>query len=176
MASIRGYMAASLDGYIADRDGGVAWLDPFNAVDCGFERFFGEIRTVVMGRATYDQTRGFSADWVYAGKRGIVVTSKPLLDPPTDVVPWTSGIADLIQHLRGLNDGDVWIVGGSQLQCALLEHDALDRLELFLIPVLLGGGVPLFRPGARTAAWQLDAVESFDLGLVRLDYNLRSAA
>ncbi len=172
MTVIRGYMAASADGYIADRDGGVGWLDPFNGLDYGYTAFIAQIRTVVMGRATYDQARGFGPDWVYAGKRGIVVTSSSLHDAPADVTAWHDDLPGLAAHLRALDDGDVWIVGGSQLQSALIEIGALDRLELFYMPVLLGNGVPLFRAGKDIRALQLEAAEPFENGVVRLDYRL----
>lgn len=168
-------MAASVDGYIADSKGGVDWLERFNAVDFGYERFIKEIRTVVLGRKTFEQARGFGSDWVYTGKRSLVVTSNTVTDPPADVSSWTSGINNLVQHLRGLDDGDVWIVGGSQLQSALLNLGALDRLELFLIPVLLGDGVPLFLRSQNFAALSLEASEQFDMGIVRLDYRLNQA-
>ena len=63
-------MATRVDGYIADSQDDVDWLEPFNAVDYGYERFIKEIRTVVLGRKTYEQTRGFGTAWVSTGKRG----------------------------------------------------------------------------------------------------------
>jgi len=172
MASIRGYMAASVDGYIADAAGGVDWLEPFNAVDVGYARFIAGIGTVVMGRTTYDQCIGFGAEWVYAGKRGLVVTSRALSDPPADVAAWRDGIGALVQELRAIDDGDVWIVGGAMLQSAFIEQGALDRLELFVMPLLLGSGVPLFRSMAQSQALSLDAVEQFDMDIARLDYRM----
>ena len=173
MALIRGYIAASVDGYIASDSGDVDWLEPFNAVDYGYERFIGEIRTVVLGRKTYDQCLELSTSWVYPGKRALVVTSRPIEDPPSGVAPWTDGIPKLVQHLRALEDGDVWIVGGAQLQTALFELDALDRLELFIIPVLLGSGVALFPAMTKSKTLSLVACEAFDMGVVRVDYRLR---
>ena len=117
-----------MDGCIANKEGGVGWPEPFEAVDYGYKRFISGIRTVVMGRKTCDQARGLGPDWVYAGKHGMVVASSPLADSPPDVAPWTDGIADLVRHLRKLDDGDVWIVGGSRLQPALLNLGAFDRL------------------------------------------------
>ena len=70
-------------------------------------------------------------------------------------------------------DGDVWIVGGAQLQTALFELDALDRLELFIIPVLLGSGVGLFPAMTKSKTLSLVACEAFDMGVVRVDYRLR---
>ena len=170
MALIRGYMAASVDGYIADSEGGVSWLDPFNAVDCGYTQFTQTIRTVVLGRKTYEQVCGFSSDWVYTGKRAVVVTSNTLTDPPPDVSAWTQGLADLVQYLRALDDGDVWIVGGAQLQSAILKLGAMDRLELFVIPVLLGTGIPLFPRSEQYTALSLYGIDQFDKGIVKLDY------
>ncbi len=170
MALIRGYMAAIIDGYIANSEGAVSWLDPFNAVDCIYTQFTRTIRTVVLGRKTYEQICGFSSDWVYRGKRAVVVTSNTLTDPPPDVAAWTHGIADLIQYLRTLDDGDVWIIGGSQLQSAMLKLGAIDRLELFVIPVLLGTGIPLFPSNEQLTTLSLHAVDQFDRGIVKLDF------
>lgn len=173
MASIRGYMAASVDGFIADETGGVDWLEPFQDVDYGYESFYAGIRTVVMGRRTFDQCRTFGPDWVYAGKRSIVVTSRPMAAPPSGVEAWTESLPGLIDHLKRLDDGDVWIVGGSQLQTAVLEAGAMDSLALFFVPVLLGRGVPLFRSDAGPIGLALDSVERFDRGLTALTYRTK---
>ena len=78
---IRLYIATSLDGYIATPDGDVAWLEPFHAGDYGYDDFLKGIGTLVMGRTTFDQVLGFGA-WPYAGKRAIVLTSRPVETPP----------------------------------------------------------------------------------------------
>jgi hypothetical protein len=79
---IHGFMGMSLDGYIADKEGGVGWLDRFQSVDYGYDAFIAGIGAVVMGRATYDQAVGFPGGWPYGGKRGLTVTSRPLEDAP----------------------------------------------------------------------------------------------
>ena len=56
---LRGYMACSADGYIADAKGGVGFLDAFDGVDFGYDAFFGPLDSLIMGRATFDQVRGF---------------------------------------------------------------------------------------------------------------------
>lgn len=168
MATIRGYIAASLDGYIADSDGGVGWLDAFQDVDYGFDRFFAEIGTVVLGRATYDQVLGFG--WPYAGRRGLVVTSRPLDDPPAGVQAWTGTIDALIARLRGLADGDAWIVGGARMQQAILDAGGLDQLDLFIVPVTLGDGVPLFPKTGHRLAFDMTESELLPAGMIRLRY------
>lgn len=175
MGMIRGFIAASLDGYIADRDGGIGWLTPFDDVDYGYAGFIAEIGTVVMGRTTYDVVAGFETGWPYAGKRGIVVTSRPLAGAPAGVEAWREGVPALVDHLREQadEDDDVWIIGGGGLQSAFIAAGALRRLDLFIIPVLLGGGVLLFPPGETPArGLALEATESFANGMVRLRYAL----
>jgi dihydrofolate reductase len=144
---IRGLIAASLDGYVADRNGGIDWLRPFEDVDYGYDRFICEIEAVVIGRATYDQIPSLGMGWPYPGKRGFVVTSRPLAQSYQGVQAWALGVDGLISHLREQSRGDVWVVGGAKLQWAFIEAGALERLDLFLIPVLLGDGVPLFPKG-----------------------------
>jgi dihydrofolate reductase len=177
MSLIRGFIAASLDGYIADRDGGIGWLKPFDEVDYDYAGFIAEIGTVVMGRGTYEVVAGFEGGWLYAGKRGIVVTSTPLADAPAGVERWSEGVPALIAHLRAQQDdqagNDIWVIGGGGLQAAFIEAGALHRLDLFVIPVLLGDGVPLFpETQAPPRSLTLEASRALDKGMVRLTYRL----
>ncbi len=169
---IRGYLAASLDGYIADAEGGVDWLEEFQSYDFGFDAFLAEIGTVVMGRATYDQVMGFGGDWPYAGKRALVLTHRPLGDAPEGVEACQGDIPALLERLRAAEGGDVWIVGGATTQKAFLDAGGLDRLELFLIPVLLGDGVPLWPKGGPVRKLLLRKSESLPGGMIRLDYRV----
>lgn len=173
---IRGYMAMSVDGFIADREGGVAWLDAFSGVDAGYERFIAGVGTIVFGRLTYEQSLGFSAEWPFAGKRSIVVTSKSLRDPPREVESWSSGIDALIGRLRDDpgDGGDAWVIGGAMLQSAFIDAGALDSLDLFVIPVLLGDGVRAF-PATKTGTnVRLRSSEALGKGMVRLSYDFSS--
>lgn len=173
MAMIRGFIAASLDGYVADKDGGVDWLKPFEAVDYGYDAFIAQIGTVVMGRTTFDQIPSFGVGWPYAGKRGIVVTSRDLESPYDGVEAWRAGVEALIPRLRAQDDGDAWIVGGAALQSAFIAAGAMDQLSLFIVPVTLGDGVPLFPKHDRGAnRLQLLDVAALDRGMVRLNYAL----
>ena len=170
MARIVGYIAASLDGFIVDPNGSLEWL--YNApVELGeyhYDNFIKRIRTVVMGRATYDWLVKEGAGWAYGGKRSIVVTSRPLPDP-LGPLETRSDVDALIAELRGLDDGDVWMLGGGQLQMAFMEHGALDEIEIYLMPRIIGGGVPLFPATGFTAAPEL--VSAVQLGgCVRLHY------
>ena len=176
MASISGYIAASLDGYIAGPGGSLDWLTKYDGIDAGrfsYDRFIEGIRTVVMGRGTYDAIADMGVDWPYAGRRGIIVTSRALGTPPVPLLVWSAGIDALADHLRGLNDGDVWVVGGGRLQQALIERGALDSLILFMVPEILGGGTPLFPPNgfARTVRLTASGTPGGQCVCLEYDFN-----
>lgn len=166
----RVYIAVSLDGYIATPDGGVAWLEPFQAEDFGYRDFFATIDAIVMGRKTYEQVRGFG-DWPYVGKQTLVLSSRPLADLPANTRVACGGVRDLTRDLKTAG-GDVWIHGGAQTIRACLDHDLIDRLELYVIPVLLGDGLPLFPRSDRQARLTLKESHAFPGGVVKLVYGL----
>ena len=124
-----------------------------------------------MGRGTYDFIANeVEIDWPYKDQRVIVVTSHPLDNPLGPLEIWTKSIDDLVAELRRLDAGDVWMVGGGKLQMAFLERGALDELEIYLVPELIGGGAPLFPPmGFRTTPTLLSA-NGLDGGVARLHY------
>lgn len=175
MARILGYIASNLDGFIATSDDKLDWLFQYNDVNLGehdYRFFLGRIRTIVMGRGTYDFLAKDPAPWGYAGKRVLVVTSKPISDPKGDL-DVRSDVDALIAELRALDDGDVWMVGGGRLQMAFLEKDALDEIEIYLMPELLGGGRALFPATGHRTSPTLISAQSLDRGCVRLHYRLR---
>lgn len=174
MAMIRGYIAASLDGYIASADGTLDWLTKYGDVgggDFSYGRFIAGIRTVVMGRATYDAIAGFDVDWPYGDQRTIVLTSRPIDRPASPVETWSDGVDALADHLRALDDGDVWIVGGGRLQQAFIERRALDTLALFIAPEIIGGGIPLFPSNGFARPVRLVSAETLPAGFVRILYD-----
>ncbi len=174
MAEIRGLMACSLDGFVADSTGGVGWLEPWHGVDWGFAAFMAEIGTVVIGRRTYDDACALSADWPYPGKRAIVLTSRPLDARRGEAEVWSGDLHALTAELRQGN-GDAWIVGGPGLQADLLAQGALDRLQICLVPILLGRGLRLFPQGPTPpCAAELSSVTPLPQGLVLLDYRFGS--
>jgi dihydrofolate reductase len=176
MAIIRGYMGVSLDHYIAGPNGDLGWLTRYDDADFGehaYPNFIKQIRTVVMGRATYDWLIAFGGPWPYVDKRAIIVTSRPIDKPPVPLTTWTRDIAALVAHLRELDDGDVWIVGGGQLQQALIARNALDQLELFVVPEIVGEGIALFPPNGHRRSVRLVEANTLDRGVVRLCYDFR---
>ncbi|MCB9659541.1 MAG: dihydrofolate reductase [Sandaracinaceae bacterium] len=171
MARIVGYIAASLDGFIADPQESLDWLTSAEA-DLGehhYDLFIQRIRTVVMGRTTYDWMVKSGMPWPYAAQRSIVVTSRPITDAPADIQTRTD-VDALVTELRALGDGDVWMLGGGQLQMAFLERGAVDELEVFIASAMLGGGYPLFPPTGFRATPTLLSAKSLGPGMARLHY------
>ena len=172
MARIVGYIATSLDGFIADANESLEWLEGRGDATLGehdYKLFITRIRTVVMGRTTYDWLIRSGAAWPYAEQRTIVVTSRPIIDPPASIETRTD-IDALVAELRALEDGDVWMVGGGRLQMAFLERGALDEVEIYIASSMIGGGYPLFPPSGFKASPTLLSAKSLGGGMARLHY------
>jgi dihydrofolate reductase len=167
---LRLYAAVSLDGCLADAKGGTGWLTPFDAQDYGMAGFMAELGSVLTGRATYDQVRGFDV-WPYAGKRVVVMTNRALEpDPPAGVEAASGDVVAVLARLRAETPGDIWLLGGAALAQDCLARGAVDSLELFIIPLLLGGGLRLFAPDGAPRALVLHEARPFPNGVVALTY------
>lgn len=172
MARIVGYIAASLDGLIATEEDSLDWLYKYDDMDLGehdYRTFLKRVRTVVMGRATYDSVAAQPTPWAYGAQRAIVVTSRPI-DDPVGPLEIRSDVDALIAELRRRDDGDVWMLGGGRLQMAFLERGALDEIEIYVIPEILGAGRPLFPLTGFRASPTLVSAKALDRGCVRLHY------
>ena len=168
--SFRAYIATSLDGYVATPDGGVEWLDPFNDRDYGYDEFIASIDSIVIGRVAYEQSLTFG-EWPYKRKRVIVLSSKPLDEPPPDTAVWNGTATELVTHLRERpSDKDVWLIGGPKSIESFAKLDAVDVYDVFVMPVLLGDGVPLFPTSTRRTPLKLTFTDTYDNGVVRLVY------
>lgn len=142
---IKGYIATSADGYIATKDGSVDFLTEFQHIDCGHDDFIKEIDIVIMGRKTYKVIVSFAGEWPYPHQKGFIVSSDhhlELIHP--SLSRWHSTPTALIHHLEEHFNGNVWVVGGTQLQNSFIEHNLLHSLEIYVMPIFLGDGIPLF--------------------------------
>lgn len=167
------YISISIDGYIADSDGNVGWIDscgiPEEVAGC-YERFIAGIGSVVMGWRTYNQivTELSPDNWVYEGMGSYVITHRQLDDTKeihfTDETP-----GDLIRRLKAQDGKDIWICGGASIANQLLAEGLIDVLHLTIIPVTLGSGIPLFKEGRPFARFSLKTLNQYD-DIVELIY------
>lgn len=169
MAGFRAYIAVTLDGYIATLDGSIAWMKPFAALDYGFDEFMEHVGTVVMGRTTYDHLHAMG-HWPHNDKRCIVVTSRGMETAPDNVESWVGDISHLVGELRTATDCDVWVAGGAKAIRAFLDLGAIDHFDLFVMPLLLGNGKPLFIGSDRGTHLTLLGAKTFPNGVVKLSY------
>jgi dihydrofolate reductase len=166
------YAAVSADGFIADAQGGVAWLDAYNAPELGYDQFLAGVGAVVLGRATYEQALTFGP-WPYEGRQALVVSSKPIAKLPA--LARVVSAAELPGAIRAFDTPkDRWIVGGGRTARIALDAGLIDELELYVVPHLVGQGVPLFAPGKPAALKLLESMP-FSNGIVLHRYSARAA-
>jgi len=166
MGKIILYIASSLDGYIARENGDVDWL-PINT-DSGYINFYKSIDTVIMGKKTYDQILTFG-DYPYKGKKSYVFTRNDSLTKDENV-EFASNVEEFSRNLVS-SKGNIWLVGGSELFSAFLEHKLVDEIILSIIPTVLGKGIPLFQNINQEANLKLIKTTEYS-GFVELTYKV----
>ncbi|SEN49592.1 Dihydrofolate reductase [Mesobacillus persicus] len=138
------YIAASLDGFIANNTGAVDWLEAIEGDgDNGYGRYYSEVDAVVMGRKTYEVILGFDIPFPYRGKDCFVLTNQ-LTGSNEDVTFINGTVDDLMSALSTKNYKKAWVVGGGMLISELMNRHLIDELIVTVAPVLLGNGISLF--------------------------------
>ena len=177
------HMAASLDGFIARRDGSVDWLDTSDEFAGGdtmapesVAAFLETIDCYVMGSRTYETALRFEAKglgWSYGDKPTFVLTRRDL--PRTrDTVAFCSG--DLAQLVNGrLRPAfrSIWFVGGGVVSGDCLRLGLADEVRYSILPILIGDGLPFFDKLHRDIALHLAEVKAYKSGMVELRYEVR---
>lgn len=149
------YIAQSLDGFVADEEGGVRWLEEAGkGGDFGYDEFFRGVGAVVMGSATYEQLRSWDIAWPYPDLPNWVFTRRQLERPEGADVRFVQGSpAEHVEEIdASAGERNVWLVGGADLVRQFVDERLLDELILFIAPLLLGRGIPLFEGTVPTAA------------------------
>ena len=141
MGKIILYVAASLDGYIARETGDVDWL-PTNT-DSGYDEFYKSIDVVIMGKKTYDQILTFG-EYPYKKKKSFVFSRDGSLTKDENV-EFVSNVKEFTRKVTSSSKGNIWLVGGSELISAFIQHKLVNEIILSVIPIVLGKGIPLFQ-------------------------------
>jgi dihydrofolate reductase len=177
------HMAASLDGFIARKDGRVDWMetsDEFadgDMMDPGFvEAFLKTIDCYVMGSKTYETALNFEAKglgWSYGDKPIFVLTSREL--PRTrDTIQFYSGdLAQFVNKRLRPTFRSIWFVGGGVVSGECLRLGLADEIYYSILPILIGDGISFFEKLDRDVALHLGEVKAYKSGMVELRYEVR---
>ena len=177
------HMAASLDGFIARKDGSVDWLETSDEFAGGesmapefVQAFLKTIDCYVMGSRTYETALKFAAKgfgWSYGDKPTFVLTRREL--PRTrDTVEFYAG--DLAQFVNGRlrpTFRSIWFVGGGVVSGECLRLGLADEVRYSILPILIGDGIPFFEKLDRDIALHLAEVKAYKNGMVALHYEVR---
>jgi dihydrofolate reductase len=172
MRRLRYQVATSLDGYIAGPAGEFDWItmDP----DIDFAALFAQFDTAVMGRKTFLAGLQHGGDGSLPGL-DVLVFSRTLR--PADyraVTVLNSDPAESVRALKAKPGRDIWLFGGGELFRTLLDAGLVDTVEPAVVPVLLGGGVPMLPARASRTALSLSGHRLYQKsGIVLLEYTVR---
>jgi dihydrofolate reductase len=165
------FIATSLDGFIARRDGALDWLPVDDVEPHGYDEFIATVDAIVIGRKTFETVLTFDA-WPYGKKQVVVLTSTPsaLVVPDGAVCDVMAGTPhEIVTRLAQRGMGHLYIDGGVTIQ-RFLEARLIQRLIITRIPVLLGSGIPLFGFLARDVRLKHVATRTYPSGLVQSEY------
>ena len=177
------HMAASLDGFIARKDGRVDWLETSDEFMSGdsldpiyVEAFLKTIDCYVMGSRTYETALNFETKglgWSYGDKPTFVLTSRNL--PRTrDTVEFYSGdLSQFVNERLRPAFGSIWFVGGGVVSGDCLRRGLADEIRYSILPVLIGDGIPFFEKLGRDVTLHLAEVKAYKSGIVELRYEVR---
>ena len=167
------YIAVSLDGFIARKNGDIDWLpaDDESGEDYGYAGFISSVDQLVMGRHTYEKVLTFDA-WPYPDRQVIVLSSgHPHI--PTELADKVEVLDqsphDLLVTLAGRGIRHVYLDGGKAIQ-RFLNEGLVDEMTVTSIPILIGEGLPLFGPLKHDIKFKLVESRSFKNGLVQSKY------
>jgi len=167
---LRYHVAVSLDGFIAGPKGEYDWIVMDASIDFG--ALFKEFDTAVMGRKTYELLAAQGGHGAMPGL-DVIVFSRTL---PPAVYPGVRILNDdpgkIVAALKAKPGGDIWLFGGGALFRSLLDAGLVDTVEVAVIPVILGAGIPLLPPGASTKLVLADQKTLPASGIVALSYSV----
>jgi dihydrofolate reductase len=174
MRRVRYSVAMSLDGYIAGPKGEYDWIIMDPEID--FAAMFAEFDTVLMGRRTFELSASQTSGGEMFGCR-LIVFSRTLrqADHPRITIVADNAPAT-VTEVKKHEGKDIWLFGGGVLFQSLLEAGVVHSVEVGVIPVLLGGGIPLLPPPCKQVKLELATSKALSSGILMLKYNVVQGA
>jgi dihydrofolate reductase len=180
------HMAASLDGFIARKDGSVDWLEIADRFESGevmtpesVAEFLLTIDCYVMGSRTYETALDFEArgmGWAYGDKPTFVLTRRELRRTRNNVEFWAGDLRRLVEERLRQDFRSIWFVGGGAVSGECLRRGLADEVRYSILPIVIGDGVAFFEGLDRDVALHLLEVKAYQSGTVALRYQVKQPA
>jgi len=168
---IRYSVAMSLDGYIAGPNGEADWIVMDPEID--FAAMMSEFDAILLGRKTYEATKSYGGGSM-PGMKPFVVSKTLLQQDCPGVTVINDGLKAAVTKLKKEPGKDIWLFGGGNLFRSLLDLGLVDSVEVAVVPVLLGEGIPLAPPSSKRAKLQLVKTKTYkQSGIVALEYAVK---
>jgi dihydrofolate reductase len=167
------YIAVSVDGKIADKDGSVDWLyavENEEKTDYGYNKFYSSIDTTISGYNTYKQITVLNKNFPYVGKTNYVFTKKEDLQVANHVKFINLDVVEFVRNLKRQEGKDIWLVGGGKLVATLFDNDLLDEMQICIMPIIVGEGIPLFNLPTHEQVLTLEEYTMYKNGAILLRY------
>ena len=177
------HMAASLDGFIARRDGSVDWIETSDTFEGGstltpeaVADFLKTIDCYVMGSRTYETALGFEArgfGWSYGDKPTVVLTRRRLAKTRSSVEFYSGDLRRLVDERLKPNFRSIWFVGGGEVSAECLRLQLADEVRYSILPVLIGDGISFCQGLGKDVELHLLETTAYKSGMVALRYEVR---
>ncbi|SMO93821.1 dihydrofolate reductase family protein [Gracilimonas mengyeensis] len=184
MPKISVYIATSLDGFIARKDGDIEWLHTSGQgkvasdEDFGYKVFMENIDVLLMGRNTFEKVLSFGGEWPY-GKKPVIVLTSRAIEIPKEISETVSSMSgspeEIVSALDQQGFEDLYLDGGFTIQ-RFLEAGLVNELTVTRIPILIGEGIPLFGPLTEDIPLKHLETQSWNNGFVQSRYKVLSGA
>ena len=177
------HMAASLDGFVARKDGSIDWLETSDRFEGGeamapesVAEFLRTIDCYVMGSRTYETALNFEAKglgWPYGDKATVVLTRRVLPKTRSTVQFYAGDLQRLVEERLKPRFRSIWFVGGGAVSGECLRRGLADEVRYSILPVLIGDGIAFFESLDRDVALHLLEVKAYQSGIVALRYEVK---
>lgn len=168
------FIASSIDGYIARKNGAIDWLENVQMPeegDYGYEALMHSCDSIIMGCKTYEFLIQSGIDWPYTNYKTYVISRNQkytATTPSTQIINKLDEVE--FQKIKSFAQKSIWLVGGSEIIQIFNNNNWIDEITHTIVPIMLGEGIPLFLPHQNHSNWNCIDVKLFSTGLVNIIY------